>query len=79
MALPRKSRFDAFADLCREAAARGSTSSEQLARLAERSEPEIVAAVIANPATTIEVAESSVRKTAPAQFGDSQSSASEPS
>lgn len=48
-------RFDALTFLCRVAAARGSTSPEQLAKLAERTEPEILAAVIANPETPVEV------------------------
>lgn len=56
MALSGKSKFDAFAIFCRVAVARGSTSPEKLAELAERSEPEIRAAVIANPATPIGVA-----------------------
>jgi len=62
MALSGKSKFDAFAVFCRKTLAEGTTSPKQLARLAERSEPEILTAVIANPATRIEDIEHLVRE-----------------
>ena len=54
MALSETSRFKPFSLLCREALANGSESPEQLAKLAQYPEPEIRAAVIANPATRVE-------------------------
>src|ERR1035441_1243598 len=68
MALSGKSKFDAFAVFCRKTLAEGTTSPKQLARLAERSEPEIFAAVIANPATRIEDIEHLVREAAALYF-----------
>jgi hypothetical protein len=55
MAPTGKSRFDAFAISTGVAAARGSTSPQVLAKLAKRPEPEIRAAVIANPEAPVEV------------------------
>ena len=54
MALSETSRFKSFSLFCREAVAKGSESPEQLAKLAQYPEPEIRAAVIANPATRVE-------------------------
>lgn len=57
-----ESRYERFAKVCREAAARGSLSPEHLARLAEESAPEVLAGVIANPFAPIELAEHLVQR-----------------
>lgn len=62
MALSGNSKFDAFAIFCKVAVARGSTSPKALAELAKSSEPEILAAVIANPKAPVEVIEQLIEK-----------------
>ena len=57
-----ESRYERFAKVCREAAARGSLSPEHLARLAEESAPEVLAGVIADPFAPIELAEHLVQR-----------------
>src|ERR1035438_726494 len=68
MALSGKSKSDAFAVFCRKRLAEGTTSPKELARLAERSEPEIFDAVISNSATRIEDIEHLVREAAALYF-----------